>query len=439
MRGPGILGKLSNSAPARAVLAPVMTRKTAQKARPEHYPAPYRLIDNWRQFQGDRRKMFEAEAVGVGELMVGDTARNLRRVFNLMERLKALGKVGDLNVQRVHVIGAGVMGGDIAAWCVIQGMEVTLQDREMRYIEPALKRARKLFKRRLRTQPLLSAAVARLIPDVEGKGVDRADVVIEAIFEDLDAKQALFKSIEPRLKASAILASNTSAIPLEKLASVLENPARLLGLHFFNPVAQMPLVEVVSSAHTNPDYADRGNAFCGQINRFPLPVKSSPGFLVNRVLAPYLMEAVRCSMEGINSQDIDEAAMQFGMPMGPIELADIVGLDVCMKVAETLADADVSKEQSLLESMINEGSLGKKSGRGFYDWKKGKAVKSRRVNQSVDLNALAERLITPFLDECKACHHDQIVADKDLLDAGIIFGTGFAPFRGGPMHYIDQQ
>lgn len=435
-RGPDWLGRLSNTAPARQILAEVMTRRTRQKARPEQYPAPYRLIELWREHRGNRAAMFEAEATGIGDMMVTPTATNLRRVFKLMERLKGLGKQADFPVRRVHVIGAGVMGGDIAAWCVVQGMEVTLQDREMKYIEPAMTRAKALFKRRLKTRPAITAATARLIPDVDGKGVVRADVIIEAIFEDIEAKQALFKSLEPRMKDTAILASNTSAIPLETLASVLENPGRLIGLHFFNPVAKMPLVEVIRGEQTDDEIVSRGSTFCGLINRFPVPVKSSPGFLVNRVLAPYLMEAVRCLNEGIGKQTIDAAATRFGMPMGPIELADVVGLDVCVKVAETLASGDVEKERKLLEGMIADGTLGKKTGQGFYEWKKGRAVKDGQVDAAINPGVLADRLLKTFLDECVACRADEIVADDDLLDAGIIFGTGFAPFRGGPLHYL---
>jgi len=324
---------MTNRQPARAALSRVLKKKTAEKANPEHYPAPFEMIDLWADERDNRRRMFEGEAVRVGELMVSPTAKNLRRVFFLTERMKALGKADDFKVRRVHVVGAGVMGGDIAAWCVLQGMEVTLQDREMKYIEPALKRARSLFKKRLKKKPAVSAAVARLIPDVNGDGVPRADVIIEAIYEDADAKRSLYATLEPRMAEHAVLATNTSALPLEDLARDLKQPKRLIGLHFFNPVAKMPLVEVVHGVGTDELWVTRGCAFCSQINRFPLPTKSSPGFLVNRVLAPYLMEAFTMMLEGIDKETIDAAAIRFGMPMGPIELADVVGLDVCMKVA----------------------------------------------------------------------------------------------------------
>ncbi len=437
----GWLAAMSNRQPARMVLAGVMHRKTAGKARPDHYPAPFSLIDLWEAHRDNRHRMFEEEAKRVGELMVSDTARNLRRVFFMSERMKGLGKAADFPVRRVHVVGAGVMGGDIAAWCVLQGMEVTLQDREMKYIEPALKRAGKLFAKRLKKPPAIAAAQTRLMADVAGDGVPRADVIIEAIFEDADAKRALYADIEPRMAAHAILATNTSALPLEELARDLAHPARFIGLHFFNPVAKMPLVEVVYTADTEEQWVTRGCAFASAINRFPLPVRSSPGFLVNRVLAPYLMEAFTMMAEGIDKDIIDAAAIRFGMPMGPIELADTVGLDVCLKVAETLGDseADVDAERAMLEKKIAAGRLGRKTGKGFYGWDGGKPDR-----KAVDVDCpygdrLAGRLMQPFLAEVQAVSDEGIVADDDLLDAGIIFGTGFAPFRGGPMHYLNES
>jgi 3-hydroxyacyl-CoA dehydrogenase/enoyl-CoA hydratase/3-hydroxybutyryl-CoA epimerase len=429
---------LSNRQPARMLLAKLFKKNAADKVDREHYPAPFKMIDLWAEHRGDRGRMFDGEARLVGELMVGDTARNLRQLFFLTERMKALGKSEDFPVRRVHVVGAGVMGGDIAAWCVLQGFEVTLQDREAEYIEPALERARKLFNKRLKNKPAVIAAVARLMPDVAGDGVSKADVIIEAIFEDADAKRNLYSDIEPRMAAHAILATNTSALPLEDLARDLQQPERLIGLHFFNPVVKMPLIEVVHSEHTNPDWINRGCAFCTQINRYPLPTRSSPGFLVNRVLAPYLMEAFTLMTEGVEKETIDAAAVSFGMPMGPIELADVVGLDVCMNVAKTLAGDDVEAQRSLLQAKIDSGDLGKKSGRGFYTWQKGKAQRNSKAENLPDYQQLTKRLIEPLLHECQAAAADGIVADEDMLDAGIVFGTGFAPFRGGPLRYLQS-
>ncbi len=434
-RGPGWLAKLGNTAPARALLAPVMEKQVAHKARRAHYPAPYALIEHWRAHAGDRERMLSGEAHGVADLLVGDAAKGLRRTFHLMELLKRQGKAEDFAVHRVHVVGAGVMGGDIAAWCALRGLEVTLQDQSLDRIQPALERARGLFGKRLKAPHKVKAAEARLIADPEGKGVCRAEVVIEAIFEDRAAKAALFQRLEPRMKPEAVLASNTSAIPLEELAAVLERPSRLIGLHFFNPVAQMPLVEVVHGAATDAREVARGCAFAARIGKLPLPVKSGPGFLVNRVLAPYLLEAMTVHLEGVPMAVVDEAALAFGMPMGPIELADTVGLDVCLKVAETLAGERGARTREKLGAMVAAGTLGKKSGEGLYRWKDGKPLKPRAEAAGHDLAALGQRLVQPLLDECRACLAEGVVGDAELLDAGVVFGTGFAPFRGGPMAY----
>jgi len=438
-RGPGKLAALTNRQPARKAIAAMLRKKTAEKANPNHYPAPFSMIELWEQKRDNRVKMFDGEATRVGELMVGETATNLRRIFFLTERMKEIGKSEDFKVRRVHVVGAGVMGGDIAAWCVVQGMEVTLQDREMKYIEPALARAKKLFKRKLKKKPAITAAMSRLIPDVDAEGVARADVIIEAIYENADAKRELYASIEPRMADHAVLATNTSALPLEELSRDLKKPERLIGLHFFNPVAKMPLVEVVHGEDTAQSWITKGAAFCSQINRFPLPTKSAPGFLVNRVLAPYLMEAISMNLEGIDKEIIDASAIRFGMPMGPIELADIVGLDVCMNVAQTLAKGNVEAHRNLLQGMIDDKKLGKKSGEGFYVWEKGRADRKPATVDNAYGDQLAKRLMKPFLNECKAVSAEGIVEDDDLLDAGIIFGTGFAPFTGGPMNYLAAQ
>lgn len=439
-KGPGLAAKLSNLGPARKFLAGQMRKKTSARANPRHYPAPFELIEAWEEHGDNPKRMLEEEANRNALLITGDTSRGLRRVFWLMEKLKSQGKSSDFRARRAHVIGAGVMGGDIAAWCVLQGLEVTLQDREMKYIEPALKRAKKLFSRRLKTPSRIAAAQSRLIADVEGAGVARADVVIEAIFENAEAKCELFRKIEPEMKADAILATNTSAIPLEDLSGVLEKPERLIGLHFFNPVAKMPLVEVVHASNTDPREIERGAAFCGQINRFPLPVKSSPGFLVNRVLSPYMQKAMQIHRERkVPMEALDRAATEFGMPMGPVELADTVGLDVGLNVMGLLGGEDSAEDATLLKSYVDKGKLGKKSGEGFYQWKKGKPVKNADAVKGINLKTLGDELMAPYFEECRACLEDEITAGVDLLDAGMIFGTGFAPFRGGPMFYLEKE
>lgn len=436
---PGLLARLSNSGPARRLIAGMIRKKTAARANPLHYPAPYSLIEAWETAGNSKQQMLEEEATRVGALITSSASRGLRRVFWLMDKLKGEGKVSSFRARRVHVVGAGVMGGDIAAWCVLQGLEVSLQDREMQYIKPALERADALFRRRLKTPARIAGAKSRLIADVEGRGVARADVIIEAIFENVEAKQQLFRAMEPHLKPGAILASNTSAIPLAEIASVLQQPQRLIGLHFFNPVAKMPLVEVVYDRGTDAGEIARGAAFCGQVNRFPLPVKSSPGFLVNRVLAAYMQKALQIHRQrGVPKEAMDQAAVDFGMPMGPVELADTVGLDVGLNVMTLLGGRAAADDAAVVRALVDQGKLGKKTGEGFYRWEKGRPQKNKDAVTGTNLTTLAAELMQPYFDECRACLADGIVADREALDAGMVFGTGFAPFLGGPLYYLDS-
>ena len=430
--------RLANLAPVRPLIAGQMIKQVARKARRAHYPAPYAIIELWRHHAGDEAAMYLAEARSIAELMCGSTARNLVRVFLLQDQLKGLGRKSDLDLKHVHVVGAGVMGGDIAAWCALSGYTVTLQDREQKYIQPALDRARKLYAKKLKTADKIDAAMGRLRADVEGAGVADADVVIEAIFENLEAKQALYAKLEPVMKPGALLATNTSSIRLEELGKGLATPGRLVGLHFFNPVAKMPLVEVIHGEGTDPGAVKTALAFTRHIDRLPVPVKSAPGFLVNRILVPYMMEAILAVEEGIPLEAIDRAAENFGMPMGPVELSDTVGLDVALSVGKILAKAFDRPVPAKLGEMVDAGQLGRKSGRGFYTYENGRAVKDKsRADQATQ--ELTDRLILPMLNEAVACLREGIVDDADLLDAGVIFGTGFAPFRGGPITYIRSE
>ena len=415
---------------ARRYIAAQAAKQVAKRARREHYPAPYAILELWVKYDGNALAAPPSDTASVPSLLKTPTAANLIRVFRLQERLKGLGKEGDFKAAHVHVVGAGTMGGDIAAWCALRGLTVTLQDQNAQRLVPAMQRAGKLFADRLRDPRRIRDASDRLIPDVAGDGVARADVIIEAIFENVEAKRALFAQIERKARPDAILATNTSSIPLEDIATALADPARLVGLHFFNPVARMMLVEVVVGRQTREALVPQAAAFVRQIDKLPLPVKSAPGFLVNRVLAPYLMAAMRAIDEGIAPETVDEAALQFGMPMGPIELADTVGLDICVEVGKLLG-SEAAPPKRLME-LVGAGNLGRKTGRGFYAWVDGKPQKSAATAVPA---GLANRLIDPFVDEAKSALAEHIVADAELVDAGAIFGTGFAPFRGGPLHY----
>lgn len=431
---PSFIDGLTNNSWLRKPIAYLLRHNVAKRVRKEHYPAPFAVIDLWEKEGGFGDRAYLKEADSVEQLVSnGETSKNLIRAFHLRERLKSFAKDSKFKAKHVHVIGAGVMGGDIAAWCALRGIQVTLQDKTYAQIAPAIGRAHVLYKKKLRKPRLIQAAMDNLTPDPEGHGVARADVIIEAVFENLAVKQEIMKSVEQTAKKDAIIATNTSSIPLDEISSVMDNPERLVGIHFFNPVAKMDLVEVVSSPKTTKKVQQNSCAFVNQIGKLPLPVKSSPGFLVNRVLMPYLMECVQLLDEGYSAETIDEAALSFGMFMGPVELADTVGMDVCLAVAENLTAHFGGTVPQKLRDMVSAGKLGRKTGEGFYRYKNGKPIK-KRPSATID-KTIADRLILRMVNESAACLREGVVADADLLDAGMIFATGFAPFRGGPMNY----
>ncbi len=435
----GLKDKILNHRLVRPLIANQMRKQVASKARKEHYPAPYKLINLWQKYMDNPKEMLKKEAESVASLVTNYSARNLVRVFFLQEKLKSQGKKSDFKPKHVHVIGGGIMGGDIAAWCAIRGFNVTVQDQKPEALAGTMQRSLDMFQKKFKKdRRSIREAMDRLIPDHRGEGVKHADLIIEAIFEDKDVKQTLYKTIEPQMKPEAILATNTSSIPLEQLASCLEQPGRLVGIHFFNPVALMPLVEIVRGDNTDDKVMKNALAFGRQIDKLPLPVKSSPGFLVNRILMPYLLEAVEMVGEGIPAEMVDKAALNFGMPMGPIELADTVGLDVCRSVANILSQTMNVSLPKKMDVMVDNKKLGKKTGEGFYKWVKGKPVKDKNASYA-SMKEVEDRLIMRLLNEATACMREKVVEDSELVDAGVIFGTGFAPFRGGPLNHIRHE
>ncbi|MBJ6979571.1 3-hydroxyacyl-CoA dehydrogenase NAD-binding domain-containing protein [Luteimonas sp. MC1895] len=441
------MGWATNTWLARQLLAPMLVKQVARKARREHYPAPYALIETWRRTGGGIQARLAAERKSVVKLAGTPTARNLTRVFFLQERLKGLGaaapgsaggKPAAGGIQRVHVVGAGVMGGDIAAWSALKGFDVTLQDREQAYIDTAMARAQELFAKKVKVDAKRPEVVARLKSDLAGAGAAEADLVIEAIIEQPQAKRSLYAGVEPQLKAGALLTTNTSSIPLDDLRTGLARPAQFAGLHYFNPVALMPLVEIVRHDGMDPDTEHRLAAFCKAIDKLPVPVAGTPGFLVNRLLFPYMLEAATAYSEGIPGAVIDRAAVKFGMPMGPIELIDTVGLDVAAGVGAELAPFLGLPIPASLSTPPEAGRRGKKDGQGLYTWEDGKPKKPEVPKDYTAPADLEDRLILPLVNEAVAALHEGVVADGDLLDAGVIFGTGFAPFRGGPIQYVRE-
>jgi 3-hydroxyacyl-CoA dehydrogenase/enoyl-CoA hydratase/3-hydroxybutyryl-CoA epimerase len=437
-KGLGVVQRLLLG-PLRAVVAGQARKQVAKKARREHYPAPYAILDLWQKYDGDPFVNPADPSCSINMLFDHPTTKNLIRIFFLQEKMKGLAKGVDFKARHVHVVGAGVMGGDIAAICAMRGITVTLQDTAPERIAPAVKRAATLFQRRLRDPLRVRDALDRLIPDVGGAGAAKADVIIEAIFENLEAKQQLFAKLEAAAKPGAVLASNTSSLKLADIAAKFRDPARLVGIHFFNPVPQMMLVEIISSANAGKQFTDNAIAFVRQIDKLPLPVKDSPGFLVNRVLGPYMQNAFRMLDEGTRPETIDAAMEAFGMPMGPIELADTVGLDICLHAGKALAKKGAAGEAEAPQVLLNKvalGQLGRKTGQGIYRYDRGKPVKGQPGAYD---EQFVQALIQPYLDETRAVLAEGIVPDGELIDAGLIFGTGFAPFRGGPLNFVAER
>lgn len=442
---PPLLQRLAGLGLVRPLLRGRLEGQVARKVKKAHYPAPYAIIDLWVRHGGRGSDAYAAEADSIAALAATSTARELIRVFMLQDLLKSQGKNATVIPQRLHVVGAGVMGADIAAWCALRGLEVTLQDREQRFIDAGLERAAAFFEKKVKDPAKRAAVVARLRGDLAGDGVAQADVVLEAIIEDRDAKRALYARLAPKMKPGAILATNTSSIPLEELAAELADPSRLVGLHFFNPVAMMPLVEVVHTAQSSPETVTTAVALARKIDKLPLPCRSAPGFVVNRVLVPYMQEAMYAALDGFSFDDIDRAATDYGMPVGPVELSDMVGLDVCRHVGEIVGRAlgRPIADTTALDTRIAAKQLGRKSGHGFYRWEKGRVVRdaasrvpvpgvTRRPDDTARAD-LQDRLMLGLINECVAVLREGLVENRELVDAGVIFGCGFAPFRGGPL------
>ncbi len=438
--GKGLTGRAMSLSTARSFAGRKMRLKAEERAPKRHYPAPYALIDLWEEHGDDRKAMQQGEIDSFARLLTSETSKNLVRVFFLRQALKDAGQ-GEDGIAHVHVVGAGTMGGEIAAWCALKGKTVTLSDPDIEAIGKAIRRAGEICEDEHLSSIETRDALDRLMPDPGQLGVAKADLVIEAGPEDAAVKKKIYADLEPRMKATATLATNTSSLSVAKLAKTLSRPKRFAGLHFFNPVSKMQLVEVVAHGDTFGTVSDQLAAFCGDIGRLPARVQDYPGFLVNRALTPYLLEAIQLVEEGHDKEAIDRAAEWFGMPMGPIELADQVGLDICLDVAESLRsglEKPMPEVPGWLREKVENGETGKKSGKGFYDWKDGEAQKGA-APEADESAEVTDRLILPMLDACVECLRRGVASDSDQVDGAMIFATGFAPFRGGPMHYAKTR
>jgi 3-hydroxyacyl-CoA dehydrogenase/enoyl-CoA hydratase/3-hydroxybutyryl-CoA epimerase len=426
--------RLAGQLPARADVARHLRRKAAAKADPRHYPAASALIDLWSGFGSDGSANYTAEAESIARLLVGSSARNLIRLFLLQERLKSLGRSAARAPDSVHLVGCGERGADIAAWCGLNGRRVTLQDRDGAALDRAIERAKLLFRRQLKAGSAVQDALDRLVPDPGGQGVASADLLIEATGGNLDDKRALYRQLEQRMRPDALLAGS-SGIALEELAGSLARPERLIGLQFFSPVDRSQLVEVATLAGTDPDLAARARALVLAIRLLPLDVAGSPGFLVHRILLPYLLEAISLVEEGVAPDEVDRAATEFGMSVGPLRTADRIGLDSCLALAGSLSCHFPLEVPALLERFVAAGRLGCKSGIGLYRYPDpGKS--GAGPSGTVPAAEIGERILLRLLNQAVACRGERVVQDDDLLDAGMVFGGGFAPFRGGPLQHI---
>lgn len=433
-----LLGKLLNHRVVRPWLSKIVHKNITRKVARIHYPAPYAVLELWQHYNDNSEQMMQEEAQSAARLVIGKTTQNLIHTHRLKALLSAPYANTENPISHIHVVGGGVMGGDIAAWCAMQGLEVTIQDTTHKVLANVVKRANDLYLKTLVQPRLVKAALDRLTPDIRGYGLTRADIIIETVNEEIEIKHDVLKEIESKIKPDAVIATNTSSISLASLSSVLKKPKRLIGLHFFNPVVKMPLVEIIIN-NNSQDIIDTTRYLLQHIGKLPLPVKNSPGFLVNRVLMPYMIEAMMLAEEGVPYTMIDQAAIDFGMQMGPIELADTVGLDLCLHVAENLSSHLGINIPGILKKKVKKGKLGKKTGQGFYRFKNGQAKKKTLAkNYTVPID-IQDRLIMRLLNETVACLREEITTNADFIDAGLIFGAGFAPFRGGPIHYIESR
>ncbi len=457
---------LEGTAPGRKIMRSVVLKNLKKKVSKDHYPAPYKAVDAiFKAVESRLSEGLQYEADLVGPLIVSDTSKHLISIFFDSEKLRrGEGEESSSDstphdeyekaATRIGVLGAGVMGGGIAALLARKGgYHVRLKDIQMEAISLGLKQAYKSFealvKRRRLTPQSRDNLMSAISGTVEPTGFADTDTVIEAVVEDMKIKQAVLKEIEPLLPEDAIFATNTSSLSIDELAEVSQRPENVAGLHFFNPVHRMPLVEVIRGEKTSEETVSRLEELSRKLGKYPLRVANAPGFLVNRLLLPYLNEAAYLFEEGYRMEAIDDHAKKFGLPMGPFELMDEVGLDVGAKVAKYLHEqfGDRARPAALLKALCDdEKLLGKKGGEGFYIYKDGKKRNPNPLvfkyggKGSLDDNPdyWIRRMLAPLINEAARCLDEGIIEAGWQIDIGMVFGTGFPPFRGGPLRWADS-
>lgn len=445
--------------PARRLLVARARKRTAARVSPETYPAPFQALEAVEgAFAMSLRQGLDLEARIVGDLVPTRTSKNLIWLFKSQSALKreAGGYVAvPRHVRRAAVVGAGVMGGGIARLIADCQIPVRIKDVRADAILRALRTASSLWGRGQSGRGMgrreRDRSMRFLSTTLDDTGFARVDLVVEAVAESLEVKQAVLAELEPRIQDRAVFATNTSTLPITDIASSARHPERVVGMHFFNPVHRMPLVEVIAGQATSPEAVATVHAFAIRLGKIPVVVRDAPGFLVNRVLMLYLNEAMRFLAEGIRIEAVDRAALSFGLPIGPFALLDEIGLDTAHHAAVVLENAfgrRIGGSTPVLGAMVERGALGKKTGRGFYRYRRGKRRGADSKPQQLagspevrDLPAetLQERMVLAMINEAAVCLEDGVVRDPTDLDVAMVMGTGFPPFRGGPLRYADEM
>jgi 3-hydroxyacyl-CoA dehydrogenase/enoyl-CoA hydratase/3-hydroxybutyryl-CoA epimerase len=452
---------LANRTPLARVVQSQAEKKVLARTR-GHYPAPLKALEvACASLKLSHQESLANEKNKFVELALGETAQNLIGLFFLQERSKKLKLPKEFEitappapraVNQCLVVGAGLMGAGIAQWLSSRGVRVILKDIGPEPLGKAMQSVAKTYreavKRHLFSETDARNAFDRVLPVYEEIPLREVDLVFEAAVEKLDLKQQIFADIESRVPSNLVLASNTSALSIDAIAASLQHPERVVGFHFFNPVHRMQLVEIVRGAKTDPATLDTAIRFAKQIGKLPVLVNDSPGFLVNRILLPYMVEAVRLFSEGYRIEKIDRVMLDFGMPMGPLRLSDEVGLDVAEHVAKELVSRlrHLAPLNDTLTKMIANGWLGRKSGKGFYEHGAGGGEKvnaqlgdlQSAEPTTVNEGDLRDRLVLSMVNEAARTLEEKVVDSPEDVDFGMIMGTGWAPFRGGPLRYADH-
>ena len=455
----GFVGWLLDGTPLGRMLVFRMARKTVQAQTHGNYPAPPAALEAVEY--GLRHGIVAGlahEAHLFGGLAVTDVSRKLVQIFFATTQMKK--DLGVANppapreIKRLGVVGSGFMGAGIAGTAVTQaGVDVRMKDADLGHIAKGLAAARDILHDRLKKRRITKYEYMRLSALLSGDaaftGFGRAELVIEAVFEDLKVKQQVLKEVESATSDTTIFATNTSTIPISQIAQAARRPAQVIGMHFFSPVARMPLVEVIAAAQTAPGTISTVVAFGRRMGKTPVVVKDSPGFWVNRILAPYMNEAAHILLAGTSIEEIDRVMVQFGFPVGPITLLDEVGLDVAQKASGVLFTAfgDRLQPAPALAALVKDGRLGRKAGKGFYRYHNGKKdgvdpavypLIGTHPNGGPRAAEIVQRLTLAMLNEAARALGEGVVRSPRDGDMAAVFGIGFPPFRGGPLRYADE-